>query len=88
MDMSSPFEQSKSFRIDTFDVLDERTMEKLFCSGINLSRKNSKMLVSFIKAGLAKNSDSKNQRDAVPSQEWTSVLNSVKSIQSIINKEI
>jgi len=81
MGLDSPFDDKKAFRVDAFDALDERSMEKLFCTGIKTSRKHAKMLVSFVKSGLARG-EAEEQREVVQKEnKWDEVLESLKSIK-------
>ncbi len=79
LDMESPF--GKTFRIDDFKSLDERVMESLFHNGVRTSNKLSKTLVSFIKAGLARNDESSEKRDA---DNWDDTLNLIESLNDTI----
>lgn len=78
MGLDSPFE--KTFRIDDFAALDERTLEKLFKSGVRMSDKKSKMLVSYVKTGMERDVSATDQREVDQSDDWTSVLKSIKQI--------
>jgi HK97 family phage prohead protease len=80
MGLESPFDKEKSFRIDDFKSIDERTLEKLFKKGVRMSAKNSKMLVSFVKSGLVDDDKSIDQRD-VANYDWNNVLTSIKQIK-------
>ena len=87
MDLGDPFGE-KCFRIDDLKALDPRTMEKLFCSGIKVSKKNAKTLVSFVKSGLTGDGQSKTERDAPETKGkcdsgWSEVLDSVQKIKQL-----
>ncbi len=71
--LDSPYD--KSFRIDDFKDFNERSLERLFCDGVSLSRKNAKTIVSFIKKGLAVDGQEK-QCDA----EWKNILKTINNL--------
>ncbi len=78
MGIDSPFNEIKSFNTKDFDSLDEKTFEKFFHKGVKFSRKSSKTLVSFIKAGLAGDGDD-SKRDVV-NDDWYNVIQSIKTL--------
>lgn len=85
MKIDSPFGDEKSFHIDDLGVLDDNILEKLFCSGIKVSKKNAKKLVSFVKSGLEEASEDKECDAPLVEQKnsdlnWSEVLTNIKSI--------
>jgi HK97 family phage prohead protease len=83
MAIDSPFSKS-AFRIDDLSSIDPRTMEKLFNSGVSLSQKASKTLVSYVKAGLNRDEGDPEQSDSetkTSSEDWSKILNEIKSIK-------
>lgn len=80
MELPSPF--GKSFHIDEFKAIDDRTLEKLLQSGVKMSQKNSKLMVSFLKAGFKSRDEAEleSQRDVGTNEGWADLLESIKSI--------
>ena len=85
MGLDSPFE--KIFRVDDFRALDERTMEKLFKSGVKMSESKAKTLVSFVKAGLERDGSSSVQRDVEADNEWSDILCSINELGKKLQKD-
>ena len=87
MELISPF--GKSFRIDDFKAHDPRILEKLFRSGVSVSRKMSMVLVSSLKSEFLRQDNDKekegegNQRevDTKKSTDWSGVLKKINDIK-------
>ena len=78
-------------KVEDLKGLDERSLEKAFHEGSSFSKKDSKMLVSFVKKGLI-GDDQNEQRDAGKDSEndsadWSEVISSIKQIKQNIEEK-
>ena len=84
MGLESPF--GKSFRVDDFKAFGERDLEKLLRDGVCMSEKTSKMLVSFVKAGLERDDSELDQRD-VEADDWKSIHDKLNEFLNDFKKD-
>jgi HK97 family phage prohead protease len=49
MGLESPFSESRTFRIDEFKDMDERTLENMLSNGVRFTRETSKALIRILK---------------------------------------
>lgn len=83
MDMTSPFREEDSFRVDDLCSIDVRTLEKLFKSGVCFSNKTAKALVSAIESAGLRDAESKGERDA----DWQAIDSKLDEVLTKILKE-
>lgn len=79
MDLESPFESKTCFRIDDIKCFDECLLENLLKTGVKVSNKTAKTIVSFIKAGFQRDADKIAQRD-VERKDFNDVIAKINNI--------
>jgi HK97 family phage prohead protease len=87
MNMDSPFEEQRAFRVDDISVLiDERVLENLLAKGVRFSQKTAKTLTAILKPVFQRDAETNGHRDGELSEETCekalAVLSTIK-----LNKE-